>query len=173
MYYRLFFISVLIPSNVRVQKYYGYAIRKNVGDVPAMIQATKAILFHNCKLYDRKVTEEAKKTLESRKKKKSSKEKKSDGKDIGKKNEKEEKEIHIYCHDTCPKTEEERHKFCPVGENSWCKWQKDLATGGCTYQADRTIPHSFFHEILPHFVALSDESLLKRCEKGYSQNEVH
>ena len=181
--YRLFFISVLIPSNVRLQKYYGYAIRKNVGNVQAMVKATKAILFHSCKLYDPEVVEEAKKKMESRKKKKEQKEKKkgnekneseeeSGGKEDGKE-EKEEKDIHTYSHNSCPKTEEERHQFCPPGENSWCKWQKDVATGSTTYKVERTLPHSFFHELWPHFEALSNEALLKRCEKGYSQNEVH
>ena len=172
MDYRLFFISVLIPSNVRLQKYYGYAIRKNVGNVQAMVKATKAILFHSCMLYDPEVVEEAKKKMESRKKKKkkkkgneSEKEKESGGK--------EEKDIHTYSHNSCPKTEEERHQFCPPGENSWCKWQKDVATGSTTYKGERTLPHSFFHELWPHFEALSNEALLKRCEKGYSQNEVH
>ena len=123
-----------------------------------MVRATKAILFHSCKLYDAKVVEAARK-IEMRKKKKEEKKEK-------------EKDIHTYSHQMCPKTEEERHQFCPIGEYSWCKWQKDLATGLTTYKEERTIPHSFFHELWPHFEALSDETLLQRCEKGYSQNEV-
>ena len=57
------------------------------------------------------------------------------------------------------------------GENSWYKLKKDLARGSKTYKAERTIPHSFLYELWPHFEALSNEALLKRCEKGYSQKE--
>ena len=119
-------------------------------------------------IYDAKVVKAARKKIEMRKKKEEEKKK---GKKQEKKEE-EEKDIHTYSHQMCPKTEEERHQFCPIGEQSWCKWQKDLATGSTTYKEERTIPHSFFHELWPHFETLSDETLLQRCEKGYSQYEV-
>ena len=47
-----------------------------------------------------------------------------------------------------------QHRFCPVGESSWCKWQQDSATGTATYSGDDCLPSELFLELLrPTFSA--------------------
>ena len=40
--------------------------------------------------------------------------------------------IAILHHSVQAKDAAKQHRFCPPGENSWCKWQQDLATGTST-----------------------------------------
>lgn len=63
-----------------------------------------------------------------------------------------------------------QHRFCPRGENSWCKWQQDLATGTSTYKADNCLPEAFFEVLKPTFLTLSNSQLLERCVRGATQN---
>ena len=131
----------------RLGTYYGYAIKRNLGNVAAMKRDILAVLYHSCRP----------KNVDDAMRKKSTK-KPSDG--------------HVHNHDSCPKSEAEQHQYCPVGEHSWCRWQKDQATGENKYKQDanRTLPHCFFHELLGLFERLSDESLLERCKDGHTQN---
>ena len=63
-----------------------------------------------------------------------------------------------------------RHQFCPKGELSWCKFQKDKATGNETYKANISIP-KWIHDIIkPVFVELSANELLSKCLHGGTQN---
>ena len=64
----------------------------------------------------------------------------------------------------------ESHKFCPIGANSWCKWQQDKATGTKTYKPDNILPDVFFEVLRPVFMALSDSKLLARCVKADFQS---
>lgn len=63
-----------------------------------------------------------------------------------------------------------QHRFCPVGENSWCKWQQDQATGTKTYKGDDCLPVVFLELLKPTFLTLSDSKLLERCVRGTTQN---
>ena len=131
----------------RLSTYYGYAIKRNLGNVGAMKRDIMAVLYHTCRPKD---VDDARRKRKARK----------------------PSEGHVHNHDSCPKTEAEQHQYCPVGEDSWCRWQKDQATGENKYKQDdnRTLPHCFFHELLGLFERLSDESLLERCKDGHTQN---
>ena len=61
---------------------------------------------------------------------------------------------------------EKQHRFCPPGDKSWCKWQKDKVLGAKTYSAEECLPEVFLEVLHPVFMTLSDTSLLKRCFLG-------
>ena len=63
-----------------------------------------------------------------------------------------------------------QHRFCPVGESSWCKWQQDSTSGTATYKADDCLPEVFFDLLQPIFMTLSETKLLERCVRGATQN---
>ena len=96
-------------------------------------------------IYDAKVVEAARKKIEMRKKEK------------GEKQEKRRRRIYTRTAIRCVLKRRRRDISSAPLENraAWCNWQKDLTTGSTTYKEERTIPHSFFHELWPHFEALS------------------
>ena len=64
-----------------------------------------------------------------------------------------------------------QHRFCPPGENSWCKWQQDQASGTSTYKDDDCLPEVFLEVLRPTFMTLSETKLLERCVRGATQNQ--
>ena len=65
---------------------------------------------------------------------------------------------------------EVRHQFCPKGESSWCKYQRDKITGEKIYKANLNIP-KWIHDIIkPVFIELSSGNLLSKCLHGHMQN---
>ena len=60
--------------------------------------------------------------------------------------------------------------MCPPGENSWCRFQRDLAKGTSDYEHAHPLPGAVANAIHPVFEALSDEDLLQRCLHGGTQN---
>ena len=65
---------------------------------------------------------------------------------------------------------EVRHQFCPKGESSWCKYQRDKITGEKTYKANLNIP-KWIHDIIkPVFIELSSGNVLPKCLHGHKQN---
>lgn len=67
---------------------------------------------------------------------------------------------------------EKRHQYCPRGADSWCKWQKDRATGLTTYKEKISIPEAVRDVIKPIFSHsdLAADDLLKKCLHGETQN---
>ena len=65
---------------------------------------------------------------------------------------------------------EDRHRFCPPGEMSWCKWQQDKVRGTDTYIAKITIPSVISKIIRPIFQDLTKDELLKKCLHCATQN---
>ena len=63
-----------------------------------------------------------------------------------------------------------QHRFCPIGETSWCKWQQDSATGTTTFKTNECLPEVFFELLKPTFINLSETKLLQRCVRGTTQN---
>ena len=123
-----------------MQKYYGSAIRNNIGDVDSMVRATKAILYHSSQLYGLAHQQAVDRVKDGR-----------------------HDNIHFYDHDSCPSSEEQRHQFCPIGMESWCKWQKDKAAGTKTYDPDKArIPHAIFHAVHDIIDSLSNRELLEQ-----------
>ena len=78
--------------------------------------------------------------------------------------------IAILHHSVKLKDASKQHRFCPRGEQSWCKWQQDLASTTSTYKDDNCLPEAFFEVLKPVFVALSESKLLERCTRGATQN---
>ena len=65
--------------------------------------------------------------------------------------------------------EQPRHHLCPVGPNSWCKWQVAQATGG-VYVHKEPIPDAIVQLLRPIYACLGIRSLLEKCVQGYTQN---
>ena len=62
------------------------------------------------------------------------------------------------------------HQYCPKGDNSWCKWQKDKANCTNTYRHKHTLPPVIVDLLKPVFDDLSSKSRLQKCLQGYTQN---
>ena len=63
------------------------------------------------------------------------------------------------------------HDHCPEGENSWCRYKSDKATGLDTYKAGAGLPKNIIYTIKPIYKDLSDSKLLDRCIHGKTQNQ--
>ena len=94
----------------------GDAIRRNKGDVQAMMKAVQATLLHSNST-----------------------------------------------------NEQPRHHLCPVGPDSWCKWQVAQATGTmCDHK--EPLPDAIVQLLRPIYPRLGSRSLLEKCVHGYTQN---
>ena len=78
--------------------------------------------------------------------------------------------IAILNHSVKAQVPAKQHRFCPLGETSWCKWQQDATTGTKTYKDDDCSPEVFLELLRPTFMTLSDTKLLERCIRGTTQN---
>ena len=63
-----------------------------------------------------------------------------------------------------------RHHLCPVGKDSWCKWQKAKANGEEYHHKKRPLPNAIVALLRPIYKALGSKELLERCLQGYTQN---
>ena len=68
---------------------------------------------------------------------------------------------HVACTDEKP-----MHTLCPVGEDSWCGWQRDSTT----YKHKHGLPEAIVELLEPIFEELSKPDLLPRCLHGKTQN---
>ena len=62
--------------------------------------------------------------------------------------------------------EKPMHTLCPVGEDSWCGWQRDSTT----YKHKHGLPEAIVELLEPIFEELSKPDLLARCLHGKTQN---
>ena len=78
----------------------------------------------------------------------------------------------IYYHSISSENEsqDEQHKFCPTGIDSWCRYQCSFVNGE-SYESCCPLQFVFRNELKKIFTDLSDESLLNRCLQGLSQNQ--
>ena len=67
---------------------------------------------------------------------------------------------------SCDIKTERRHKFCPVGEVSWCSYKRKKTL----LKKDHHLDAVSLDVLKPKFKRLSDYSLLLRCLPGFSQN---
>ncbi len=63
-----------------------------------------------------------------------------------------------------------QHQYCPVGEKSWCGWQRDKVNNTNDYTHHDELSEYVFDCILPVFTGLSNEDLLRKCLHGGTQN---
>ncbi|GFX35949.1 uncharacterized protein TNCV_4214711 [Trichonephila clavipes] len=69
----------------------------------------------------------------------------------------------IYCHYRST-DEEPMHHFCPIGDTSWCKYQKAVATNSASlFKHKNIVPIATMDEIKPIIAELSAPKLLKKC----------
>ncbi|GFX40232.1 uncharacterized protein TNCV_4318661 [Trichonephila clavipes] len=74
--------------------------------------------------------------------------------------------FHIHSSD-----EEPLHSFCPVGPNSWCKYQNQVLEGSVkTFRHSNKLPVAVMDAIKPVFNDLSQPKLLQKCLGGKTQN---
>ncbi|KYN19307.1 PREDICTED: uncharacterized protein LOC108761628 [Trachymyrmex cornetzi] len=68
--------------------------------------------------------------------------------------------------------ENPRHEYCPLGVDSWCKWNKAEASGIDPSSLKHPAPmHKDIQEhVFPIFENLSNDDLLQRCLGGHTQN---
>lgn len=67
--------------------------------------------------------------------------------------------------------ENPQHEDCPAGEDSWCSYNQDLATGQTTHlPMQDPLPQAVVNVIQPTFDRLGDETFLAGCEECLDQN---
>ncbi|GFU53513.1 uncharacterized protein TNCV_3169441 [Trichonephila clavipes] len=67
--------------------------------------------------------------------------------------------------------EEPLHSFCPVGPNSWCKYQNQVVEGSVeTFRHSNKLPVAVMDAIKPVFNDLSQPKLLQKCLGGVGSN---
>ncbi|XP_070546508.1 uncharacterized protein [Ptychodera flava] len=67
---------------------------------------------------------------------------------------------------------EPHHEYCPQGADSWCKWQKDKATGKTTYRPlQNPLAPAVVKAVEPVITKLADEKLLEGAKNGFTQNQ--
>ena len=76
----------------------------------------------------------------------------------------------ILWHCTDFENQEYRHRFCPRGNESWCKYQKDVSAGTNAYKPSINLPEWIHDIIQPIIVTLSSDDLLCKCLHGATQN---
>ena len=59
------------------------------------------------------------------------------------------------------------HQYCPVGPESWCKYQQDKNS----YKHGSGLPLPIIAKVKPIYQRLSDDGLLEKCLHGKTQNQ--
>ncbi|GFW14717.1 uncharacterized protein TNCV_1561801 [Trichonephila clavipes] len=77
----------------------------------------------------------------------------------------------IYCHYRST-DEEPMHHFCPIGDTSWCQYQKAAATNSASlFKHKNIVPIAVMDEIKPIIAELAAPKLLKKCVgESYSKS---
>ena len=73
----------------------------------------------------------------------------------------------IHCASSSTK---EYHTYCPIGPESWCRFQSDKANGTASYKSGPGLPLQLVAELKPVFARLSSDKLLLKCLHGKTQN---
>ena len=67
--------------------------------------------------------------------------------------------------------ENPNHEDCPAGKNSWCSYNRDVASGTNYHQPIKnSLPPAVVAEIQPLFDRLGSKEFLANCEDGKTQN---
>ena len=67
--------------------------------------------------------------------------------------------------------EKPNHEDCPQDRNSWCSYNRDIATGTNYHRPIKNpLPSTFVAEIQPLFDRLGNKEFIASCEKGSTQN---
>ena len=63
------------------------------------------------------------------------------------------------------------YSHCPIGPDSWCKYNQDHVNETTNYKPGSGLPISIVLKLRPIFEELSNEYLLKKCLHGMTQNQ--
>ena len=63
------------------------------------------------------------------------------------------------------------YSHCPIGPDSWCKYNQDHVNETTNYKRGSGLPISIALKLRPIFEELSNEYLLKKCLHGMTQNQ--
>ncbi|CAL1264218.1 unnamed protein product, partial [Larinioides sclopetarius] len=67
-------------------------------------------------------------------------------------------------------TKQSMHGQCPEGASSWCKYQQAMAQRKTFHEKAIGLPQNIINIIKPVYMELCDQSLLKECLHGMTQN---
>ena len=76
----------------------------------------------------------------------------------------------VLYHNTEFKETENCHLYCPRGIDTWCKYWKDKLNNEKQFVEKPGIPIAVYDIIKPIFLDLSNDTLLKKCLHGETQN---
>lgn len=77
----------------------------------------------------------------------------------------------IYYH-SISTDKEPKHQHCPIGKDSWCKYNRAAAEGKeQEFSHKRPLSEDVAQAIFPVFVDVADPKLLERCQLGATQNQ--
>ena len=76
----------------------------------------------------------------------------------------------VLYHSTEFKETEHRHLYCPRGTDTWCKYWKDKLNNEKQFVEKPGMPIAVYDIIKPIFLDLSNDTLLKKCLHGKTQN---
>ncbi|GFU68604.1 uncharacterized protein TNCV_1125901 [Trichonephila clavipes] len=70
----------------------------------------------------------------------------------------------------CSSNHQPKHGQCPVGDESWCKFQRAKASNIVYQDKSLDLPQNIVNTIKPVYMDLCDRNLLKKCLQGKTQN---
>ena len=76
----------------------------------------------------------------------------------------------VLFHCCTAKDVETRHRYCSRESNTWCKYWQAINSGTVDYVQKPGLPEAIKKVVKPIFNELSDDTLLKRCLHGKTQN---
>ncbi|GFV60288.1 uncharacterized protein LOC101238613 [Trichonephila clavipes] len=63
-----------------------------------------------------------------------------------------------------------KRRKCPEGSESWCRYQREKAAGSPLKEIEQGLPNKIINQIKPTYLKLCNETLLKKCLHGKTQN---
>ncbi|GFV36302.1 uncharacterized protein TNCV_2233491 [Trichonephila clavipes] len=72
----------------------------------------------------------------------------------------------------CSSKHQPKHGQCPVGDESWCKFQRAKASNIVYQDKSLGLPQNIVNTIKPVYMDLCDRNLLKKCLHGKTQNRT-
>ncbi|GFV38382.1 uncharacterized protein TNCV_4958251 [Trichonephila clavipes] len=70
----------------------------------------------------------------------------------------------------CSSKHQPKHEQCPVGDESWCKFQRAKASNIMYQDKSLGLPQNIVNMIKPVYMDLCDRNFLKKCLHGKTQN---
>ncbi|XP_055943287.1 uncharacterized protein LOC129972975 [Argiope bruennichi] len=70
----------------------------------------------------------------------------------------------------CSSAKQPMHGQCPVGPESWCRYQQAISNGKKYKEKSKGLPKNVLNSIKPVYMQLCDKNLLQKCLHGKTQN---